>query len=127
MPFDDLYSETWISDSKYPKQKKQISHKKYPTEHTILPFDDREAWIGDSWEKVASHQINNGNNRPNKVIFSLSVQPSASECKYIHCLQEEDFNSCLIGALKEKGIPFVELKEPNQKRRAKECQVYDLS
>ena len=79
-----------------PNKKKQISHKKYPTEHTILPFDDREAWIGDSWEKVASHQINNGNNRPNKVIFSLSVQPSASESEYIHCLQEEDlkFWSC---------------------------------
>ena len=33
--------------------------------------------------------------------------------------EEEDFNSCLIEALKEKGIPFVELKEPNQKRRVK--------
>ena len=75
---------------------KNIPQKKYLTERTIVPFDDREAWIGDSWEKVASHQINNGNNRPNKVIFSLSVQPSASESEYIHCLQEEDlkFWSC---------------------------------
>ena len=100
MPFDDIFSETWISDSKYPTQKKTNIPQKYHTEHTIVPFDDREAWIGDSWEKVASHQINNGNNRPNKVIFSLSVQPSASESKYIHGRQEEDLKSWSCEVLK---------------------------